>query len=350
MTTSEAPAAPARGEVDFARPPHLIAVVAFALAALTLKLGIDILTHEGPPPVRMQGLYAGEDADRAERLLGRFAKALVAMQQVDGSFYAGAEEVGEQGVHERLASTALATAALARLRTSGVALPDVDLDGALSGALAHLQANQTDDGAIGKLAVGPEQKFFQIDATSAALYAFVTVGDVQAIEAAKGAAPALAGFAKAGLRNGWPRSLAAMTVAQVFDQRRQALFPREAGRVVRGRQVGEKDGVDFQVTEALVRTVLQPGTSVVDAFPGKVQAALLADPPFWRTMQSDVQLWWMKTWLVARSEAPGPWFTELVRTLEEEAILADGRVPGGYFADTLVQTAAAILAILEGWA
>lgn len=350
MTGTEAPAPPPAGEVAFTRPSHVVAVTAIVLALLTLKLGIDIVTHDGPPPVRTRGIYVGAEVDRVERLLGRLAKALVAMQQPDGSFYAGAAEVGEQGVHERLASSALATAALARLRASGVPVEGVDLDAALSGALAHLQANQTEDGAIGKLAVGPEQKFFQIDATSAALYAFVTVADVESVKAARKAAPALAAFAKAGLRNGWPRALAAMAVDQVYATRRQALFPREAGRVVRGRTVSEKDGIDFQVTEALVRTVLQPGTQVVDAFPGRVTAALQQDPPFWRTMQSDVQLWWMQTWLVARSEAPRPWFAELARTLEEEAILADGRIPGGYFADTLVQTAAAVLALLEGWA
>lgn len=337
------------GEVAFTPPPAWVVAVAAALALLTVWLGLRIVQFEREPALRVEGAYVGEDAERTERLLGRLAKALVAMQQPDGSFYAGAEEVGEQGIHERLASSALTTAALARLRTSGLALEGVDLDGALSGALAYLQKNQTDDGAIGKLAVGPEQKFFQVDATSASLYSFVTIADVESVKAARTAAPALAKFAKAGLRNGWPRALAAMTVERVYAERRQALFPREAGWVVRGRQIGEKDGIDFQVTEAVVRRVLQPGTSVVDAFPDRVVAAVRQDPPFWKTMQSDVQLWWMKTWLVARSEDSGPWFAELARTLEEEAILADGRIPGGYFADTLVQTAAAVLALLEGW-
>lgn len=338
---------------------------ALVLAVLVAAFSVIATQRDSTAAPGAQGLYAAEDAGRAKRLLTRMGTALLAMQTSDGGFHPGEQEVGVQGVHERLASTALAVAALARLRETGFPLEDrerelardagraenyADLDAALARGLKHLRAAQTDAGAIGKLAVGPEQKFFQIDATSAALYAFVTVGDVDSVKAARKAGPALVGFVKAGLRNGWSRALAAMSVDRVFSARRgKSIFKREDGRVVKGRQVGERDGADFRAAEAIVRSVLQPASGAVDAFPTKVLASIHAEPPLWVTMQSDMHLWWKQAWLVSRGADPEPWFAELVRTLEDEAILADGRLPGGYFADPLVQTACGILAILEGW-
>lgn len=336
-------------DVTFSRTPAALLAAVGLLAVLTAWFGVRVLMFEAAASPTTRGVYTNaEDAERVQRLLSRMAKALVAMQTSDGGFYAGSEEVGQQGVHERLASSALASAALARMVDAGIVVEGLDLRAHLGRAVAHLVKHQADSGGIGKLAVGPEQRYFQIDATSAALYAFVTVGDVASIKAAKRAAPALAGFAKDGLRNGWPRALAAMAVHRVYRARRQALFPRNVGRVVKGRQVSDKDQIDFRVTEAIVRRVLQPGSAAVDAFPGQVLATLRQEPLFWKTMQSDVQLWWMQTWLVARGADSGAWFGALLRTLEDEAILADGRLPGGYFADQLVQTAAGVLAILEG--
>lgn len=353
-------------DVRFVRAPTPVLVGALVLAVCVAAFSVIAAQRDSTAGPSAKGLYAAKDAERAERLLTRMATALLAMQTEDGGFHPGEQEVGVQGVHERLASTALATAALARLRDVGFPLAELerelartagrvenyaDLDAALARGLKHLRAAQTDTGAIGKLALGPEQKFFQIDATSAALYAFVTIGDVDSVKAARRAGPALVGFVKAGLRNGWSRALAAMSVDRVFSARRgKSVFKREDGRVVKGRQVGERDSIDFRTAEAVVRNVLQPASGAVDAFPAKVLASIHAEPPLWVTMQSDMHLWWKQAWLVSRGAEPQAWFAQMVRTLEDEAILADGRLPGGYFADTLVQTACGILAILEGWA
>lgn len=326
----------------------LAGAVLLGLAAAVLA--VMATQHESTAGPGDRGLYTGESAKRADALVKRLTQALLAMQMKDGGFYAGDGEVGVQTAHEKLASNAIAASALARVQQLGIELPDIDVRERLDLALRHLRKNQTESGAIGALAVGPEQRFFQIDATAASLYALITFADVDSVKAARKAGPALADFANDGLRNGWSRALAAMSVERVFVSRRgKSVFRPEDGRVMKGRQVGDRDGRDFRVTEAIVRTVLQPGSQAVDAFPAQVLADIRSEAPLWITMQSDMQLWWMEAWLVARGGDPAPWFEELIRTLEEDAILADGRLPGGYFADTLVQTACGILAVLEGW-
>jgi len=72
--------------------------------------------------------------------------------------------------------------------------------------------------------------------------------------------------------------------------------------------------------------------------------------PAWTGQSSDCQAWWMQGWLVARSgseEAPA-WFAALTRVIAEEGLEEDGTIHGGWYANTLSQSAGAILALLAG--
>ena len=330
------------------RPHSAVLVLATLLGLLTVWLSVEALGHDSDD-ARYAGIYSSDDAATVESLIERMSGALIAMQREDGSFDPG-EEGGAQTEQEQIAADALATAALARVRRLGAAYETPHLADAVDRGLAWLFQQQQEDGRIAQDAPGPEGRFFQVDATAAALMAFAVAGDGKSVAAAKLAGPALAGFAEDGLRNGWSRALAAMSVDRVFDAHRQSIFPREAraGRIVKGRQVGERrDQHDLAVAEAIVRLVLRrPG--VADAFPEEILAACLENPPRWQSRRSDMQLWWMQAWVVARSSLGRAWFHDLVLALDEEALLDDARVPGGYYASALVQTSAAILALSEG--
>ena len=331
-----------------ARRAHpLVLALAVLLALGTAWLSVSAMGRE--PDGGQAGIYAGDDPARVERLVEQLSAALLRMQREDGSFDPG-PDAGLQRQQEQIAADALATAALVRVRRLGPAYRVDFLDDACERGLEWIRGQQQPDGTISQPSDGPEDRYFQIDATAAGLYALVEAEDDKSVAAAKQAGPALATFAEEGLRNGWSRALAAMTVDRVFAAHRQSIFPAEARakRIVRGRQVGERrDHRDLAVAEAIVRVVLRrPG--VADTYPEEILAACLESPPVWKTRASDMQLWWMQAWLVARSGEGAAWFHDLVTALEEEALLPDGRVPGGYYASSLVQTSAAILALCEG--
>ena len=162
-------------------------------------------------------------------------------------------------------------------------------------------------------------------------------------------------FARGGLRNGWTRSLAAITVDRVFALQKNQIFREKDGRLVRGRDPGERrDTGDWRVAEAIVRLVMLAGrdASAVDPYPGEIIAACLASPPRWNGQSSDVQSWWMRAWLMARASDSGDWYPDLLQALRDEALLQGDRtlnlIPGGNYADTLLQTACAVFALVEG--
>ena len=60
----------------------------------------------------------------------------------------------------------------------------------------------------------------------------------------------------------------------------------------------------------------------------------------------------MQAWLVARSGAgrSRAWFRDLLDAFEKEAVEDDDTIHGGWYANTLSQTAGAVLALVEGLA
>jgi len=146
-----------------------------------------------------------------------------------------------------------------------------------------------------------------------------------------------------------------MTLQRVAGLGKNELFPRDPRSLVDVRELKQapREGLpqasDWNVAEAISRVVLGLRKGV-DPFPGQVVLACLEDRPVWGGQSSDCQAWWMQAWLVARSGSPDAavWFADLLRVLAEEAIEADHTIHGGWYANTLSQTAGAILALQEG--
>jgi hypothetical protein len=203
----------------------------------------------------------------------------------------------------------------------------------------------------------PKDQYSQVDATSAAILAFVLAGRREDLAPAQAAARALGRFGRAGLRNGWTRSLATMVIDRLVHLgRHEEIFDRPVRQLADVRPLREQApdrpvaADDWNVAEAIARVTLGLRKGI-DPFPAQVTRAALEDLPVWSGPSSDCQAWWMQAWLVARSgsEKARTWFGDLLRMLREKAIEGDDTIHGGWYANTLSQTASAIFALSEGF-
>lgn len=337
------------------RTPRGVFRIALVLLAATVALGVRVVMGGGVVETEALGAYRGERADVARDTIRQLTQALMAMQRKDGRFEPPPETgAGARTRLEDLHASALATAVLTRARRL---VPDLDLpylDDAIERGTTALADALGPDGAIGQREDTVETRPFRSRATAAAVIAFVgNENDPVALDAARAAGPALARYVDEGITGGWPRAMAAFAVDQVYRQRRQVIFPEPArsARVMLVREVDVPAALDEQLlAEVVVRLVRAPGAEVVDAFLQQMRRLVLASPPVWQERRTSGWSWWMQAWIVSRGGREGlPWFDELLTAVAEEALRPeDGRVPSGYFADTLIQTAVILGALLEG--
>lgn len=291
------------------------------------------------------------EAPRARAAVHRMTQALLWRQYERGDFDRGPEGATfGDGAIDAVADAAYVTMALLEVRDSAAQIgPVAGLDAGIASALAFLRRMQREDGAVGTIESSALATWRQMDATAAACLAFTLSGTVEDRDAARRAGSALFRMSKQGFRAGHSRALVALVVHRL-DQlgQRANVLPQGAGRLVRGREVeAVRDAGDYRVAEAIVRLVLR-GAMAVDPYPQEILGACLATPPVWNFPSSDMQSWWMQSWLVARAATPATWFQHLIDAIDGEALDRDGKIPGGYFAVTTAQTSAAILALLEG--
>lgn len=329
-------------------------LLALLLALASAGFAVRAVVVEVEPPPRLQGLLGADRAPEARALVERLTRGLLALQRSDGGFDLGPDG-GYNYQSERVAASALATAALAHVHGLAPTLEVPGVAPALARGLAYVKGQQLKTGAIGFRE--PDDVWSQVDATSAALLAFVLAGRAEDDEAVQGCAAALARFSRAGLRNGWTRALGVMVIDRIVQMEREAVFDRPWRELIDIRQLKQQpqDGrvqtSDWNVAEALSRAVLglRKGS---DPFPAQVVLACLQDDelPAWTGPSSDCQAWWMQSWLVARSGAPeaGAWFRRLLDVLTEEGLEDDDTIHGGWYANAVSQTCGAILALSEG--
>ena len=337
------------------RTRPLVMRLALVLLAATVALGVRVVMGGGVSERPRLGAYEGERAEVARETIRKLTEALLAMQRKDGRFEPPPETgAGARTRLEDLHASALATAVLTRVQRR---LPDLDIpflaDAVTRGTTALADALGP-DGAIGQQEDSVETRPFRSRATAAALIAFVgNERDAVALASARAAGPALARYVGEGMTGGWPRAMAAFAVDQVYRQRRQVIFPEpgRSARVMLVREVDVPAALEEQLlAEVVVRMVRAPGAEAVDAFLQQMRALILASPPVWQERRTPVWSWWMQAWIIARGGPEGrAWFADLLAAVADEAIRPDdGRVPSGYFADTLIQTAVTLGALLEG--
>ena len=317
-----------------------------ALAAVAFSLRALDSVPPGPPA---GGVFGTTGAPAAEALVLRLAKGLVARQQPDGGFDPGDYTYDV----ERVAGSALVTAALAEIHRRGWAERVEGITPALARGLDFLRKRQEGTGPIGQEET--QDHWSQVDATSAGVLALALADREEDRAALAAAAGALRRFTRAKLRNGWTRGLGVMVAARLDALgRAQALGdnPRslaDVRAIDRAPREGPPQTSDWNVAEAIARVVLGLRKGA-DPFPGQVALAVLDEPAEWNYPSSDCAAWWMQSWLVARSgspQAPG-WFEGLRRVLAADAVGEDDVIQGGWYANTLTQSAGAILAMLEG--
>jgi hypothetical protein len=328
----------------------LTTLLALLLALLSAFFAWRAVGHEAGPRTR-DGAFRTEDAGRARALVKRLVGGLLALQRPDGGFDLGTDSEFSYLI-ERVAASSLATAALVRVQqlSPDVAVPG--LEEAIARGLAYVKKQQSDAGAVG--IEEPGDRWSQVDATSAALLALTLAERPDDEDARVGAARALRRFARAGLRNGWTRALGIMTVDRVANLGRDDLFdgnPRGLAdiRDLKQAREGPPQTSDWNVAEGIARVVLGLRKGA-DPFPARLTLAILDDPPVWSGQSADCQAFWMQAWLVARSGSSQArdWFRDLLDALETEAVEDDNTIHGGWYANTLSQTAGALLALVEG--
>lgn len=333
----------------------LTTLLALLLALLSAFFAWRAIGYQTGPRTRA-GAFRAEDAPRARALVRRLVGGLLKLQRPDGGFDLGADSEFSYLI-ERVAASSLATAALVRVRELDADVTDADvtdpvLDEAIARGLAYIKKQQTDAGSIG--IEEPGDRWSQVDATCAALLALTLAERPEDEDARMGAARALRRFARAGLRNGWTRALGIMTVDRVASAGRDDLFdgnPRGLAdiRDLKQAREGPPQTSDWNVAEGIARVVLglRKGS---DPFPARLTLAILDDPPVWSGQSADCQAFWMQAWLVARSGSgqAHDWFKDLLDALEQEAVEDDDTIHGGWYANTLSQTAGALLALIEG--
>ena len=332
------------------RTSRPVLVVAVLLGVLSMASSVRAVLHEPGPEVR-DGAFGEAGGPRARAIVVTLARGLVAHQRSDGSYEPGPDAAYAYEV-ERVAGAALATAALAEARRLGLADQVPGLDAALARGLAFIKSRQQETGVVGR--THPRDVWSQVEGTASAVLAFVVADRAEDGLAFEKAAKALARMLRGGVRNGWTRALATMTVARVAALGKVEAFGRPVSRLVDLREVNEtpgKDGhlrtTDWNIAEAIARAVLgiRKGR---DPFPPAMVTAVLADKPVWSGQGSDCKAWWMEAWLAARSGRGGPWFTDLLTMVEEEVQWTDGLVPGSFYATPLDQSSTLLFAFSEG--
>jgi hypothetical protein len=328
-------------------------LLALVLALACAVFAVRAVVVEVKAAPRLVGLL-GAEAPQARALVKRLARGLLALQRSDGGFDLG-EGGGYNYQSERVAASALATAALAHVHRLAPTLEVPGVAPAVARGLGFLRKQQQKTGAIGF--TEPDDTWSQVDATSAGLLAFVLAGREEDAEAARGCARALKRFSRAGLRNGWTRALATMTIDRAVQLDRHRDLWKDWRVLVDVRQLkqrpaeGRVQTSDWNVAEALARAVLGLRKGV-DPFPAQVVLACLDEEemPSWTGPSSDCQAWWMQAWLVARSGSPdaGAWFRKLLEVLADEGVEDDDTIHGGWYANTVSQTCGAIFALTEG--
>jgi len=323
-------------------------VLAVLLAVATAVFALRAVGYE-PEAAPAGGLFGPEGAPQAEELVLRLCRGLVARQQEDGGF-----DPGEYTYDvERVAGSALVAAAFAEIHRRGWAPRVEGLTSSLARGLDFLKRRQSKTGPIGQ--EEREDYWSQVDGTSAGVLALAVAGREEDAEALALAAGALQRFARAKLRNGWTRGLGVMVAARLDDLGLGKVLGGDPTRLADFRQIDKapNDGLlqtgDWNVAEAISRVVLGLKKGV-DPFPGRMVEAVLGETPEWNYPSSDCAAWWMHAWLVARSgsEKAPAWFATLRSMLAEEAVGKDDVIQGGYYENTLAQSAGAIFAVLEG--
>ena len=339
------------------RAPRAAQVTVAMLALASLAWTVVAATTPAVPDKRdAVGRFGPAHAPRTRTLLRRLGRGLIACQEPDGGFRAGVDGDDHNDDAQRVAASALATAALAQLRDLGVAVPG--RDEALARARQFLVAHQTPRGAV--LGTPPGSTRSQVLATCGAAWAWLVAPDAAHDRRLREAAAALRRHGRDGFENGYVRALAAMFAERIArDGREDDVLDGQPRDLVRWRAqdvLPDEPGWelwDVSLAEAISRSVLglwarTPG--VVDPFPARILEAVLREPPDWSGASSDVQGWWMQAWLVARGgQGRGAaWFLALLDVLTEWTDEESDLVPGGFYASALVHTACGVMALAEG--
>jgi hypothetical protein len=326
--------------VPGARGRGLSLALALLLAGVTVGAVVRARGIDPSPPPR------GPAADLARRL----ASGLLALERPDGSYdRLPGERDMEPEVRGTVAS-ALAIAAIARLQRMGLEVPG--MDEAVARGLGFLAKRQAAGrgGAFGAMPAGIQSSPWPaVHAVSAGMMAVCAARDPGHAAVLDGATSAFERAVTYGVPKGWTRGLAAMAGAYVADACPERWRRPLAGLLEETPADAEQvDCGDFRLSEAILQ-VARRGRST--PFAEQVVQACTADPEFprWSGDSSDVQAWWMQAWLAARTggEAARLWFARVLPALEE-ARKALGRIPEGYYGDTVTQTACGVLVLVEG--
>jgi hypothetical protein len=281
-------------------------------------------------------------------LMERLCRSLLALQLPDGDYDRVPGEKDEDPEVKRTTATAVATVALLRARRLGADVPG--LDRAIALGLDRLRLRQDPaKGGFGALPAGFQTSPWPaLQVLSAALIALSMAhrpGDADAID--KGA-KAYTNAVAYGADHGWTRGLAAIAAETMFregDGERFGVPVTELVREVR-EDSDRVDCGDFRLAEAIARVIRAGGGA--PPFSAEILAACLKDPEFpkWSGDSTDLQSWWLQAWLAARLPGGEEWFRRVVPAIET-AIAPLGRVPRGWYADTVTQTACAVLVLAE---
>lgn len=327
---------------------------ALAVASMVFAWQVRDLTARPSGAVRGDGLYSASRAGEVRHLMVRLAAGLVACQEDAGWFRpeAGTQGTGYNDDGERTAAAGLALAALATVRDVQAAGPSVPgLERALSRGLAWLRTQQLPNGAFAR--GDGASAWLPAEATAAAFLAFLLAADPADAPLLDGAGTALTRLAEDKIPAGRSRSLVGIAAERALGLDREGFLPKGLDALL---DVRFDDVVatgseyllwDTTLSEVVTRVLRARGTAAYDEFPSRVAQAVLDKPPSWRGDNTDVTAWWVQAWLVARVAGSAPWFEALPGPLAEWAG-EDGLIPGGFFAPSVLQTAAAVLALDEG--
>lgn len=338
-----AAAAPARW-----RGPAVVLALALACVA---AVGAWRFGAAEDPVHPLRAGFAPAQVPAARALLARVLDGLAGLQEADGGFALERPEdrpVPPEPEVKRTAASALAGWALAlgegRAAASGRARA------ALARTRAHLVARQQGDGTLGRMppnALGRVEREAEVTALCAGVLAALgsaEVPDRLLVGRASQALPPVLG----GLRDGWQRGLAAITLeALVQHGRTGGLGPDPRRLMAEGEVRREPDCGDYRLAEALVRR-LRSGDGAPDPYPGTVLAACLGREPLaYGGQTSDLRSWLLQACLVLGRPEARAWFAAALPALEE-AVGAEGTVGAGLYADRVSQTACAALVLGYG--
>jgi hypothetical protein len=301
-----------------------------------------VLDREAAPPPG--GLFGVASAARAEGVLQRLAVGLLSLQGEDGAFDPYPDDPGQPEIR-RTASHALAAAALARAASLGFAGRVPGLVDGRDAALRVLAERQQPGGTFGSMPAGVRNPWPGVDATTAAILAFAYAPEGPSA-VLQGAVGALARASAYKLRDGWTRAEAAIALDTLARVGREDLFPGPISDLVRYDPGADRvDCTDYRLAEAICRVVL----GRADPYGPTILRACREAPPEWTGETSDLQSWYLQAWLAARTPGGAAWFAEALPALEEaERSPPAGRIPDGWYADGVAQTACAILCLAEG--